>query len=1003
MTYPENLEPEDDGNGADSCRSRDWTAGSLIDKRYELNSLLGAGACGSVYKARDILLDRSVVAKILHKHLVANPEALERFRKEAITTTALSHHGIIRVYSHGVAGDGRPYMIMDYLEGKNLAETLRAEGRLSLERFLNLFLQVCEALSYAHERGVVHRDVKPSNIIVVKEEGSERAVIVDFGIARVLNQAGDQSSTQTGVLLGSSAYMSPEQCRGVSVDCRSDIYSLGCVMFESLVGNAPFAGESQLDVMYKHLNESAGKLGRLSELPEALGGLLRKCLEKMPESRYQTLAELKTDLLKCVEMQDTIKRRLAQSGRRLKTGWRIAAVVVGSLFLAAAWFCLYRFRPEAAVQKTEAPKPANQAETMNLPQGEKAVAELVDSYSMAGKNEECLTICRRWEKKFMGGKMVSAAARGKVLQTIAEMLRRRRNFDEALAYFDRAAAVDSTMETQLFVASRKADIYREQLRPDRGVKDVESVLHRVNLVCKHRLACLGVLGDCYFDTGNIEKAAAYYLAAVKLCSEMEGACDTETTGYRLKALPALSKLGRTSEFNALFNDCLKSANPCLDEKVMRRTEMQKRAQYLLFHRRTGPVVMQNAVRPPMDVSLDSPAAVPVLDSLRGVFMDRVDLNGYKKYSDLLVINFMKAGRKAEALRVMGEEAHQLHQHGDNAGAVKMAGEILKVTDEADLVSRLNWLVFLASVQTYGLHKLAPAKDVEEQGYQLVQKQIEKDSDFLIRQPTVPIPTLLRCMMDNTLIVPEELDKRIDWSIKKCREHDCENLRHLNFLKVDRLAKLKQLDEALAICQKNQDFFRRLKPAEPVFLYDWLEKEGQILRARRNNEESLQAYLMSLKVAEELPPSASSHAKRRDALGNAAGVLWSLSRIEEARKYFEDMEKEIGPDTLTVYKIGYAGTSTGLFQFGRFCVRLKDYERAAAIYERVERAIRYKLGDDCPELRPVWYLQAEMLRQQNRTAEAAKLYGRVVTASRKYGIEDNFYTGSRQALELKGKG
>lgn len=149
---------------------------------------------------------------------------------------------------------------------------------------------------------------------------------MDFGLARVLNEFGDQSSTRTGALLGSSAYMSPEQCKGAPADARSDIYSLGCLMYECLVGQAPFQGGSEMDVMYKHLTESVGKLCRLSCLPGRLAEIIQKAMEKEPDRRYGSVSELRTDFQRCAEMQDTLKRQWLHAKRLKQLDWRVAAL-----------------------------------------------------------------------------------------------------------------------------------------------------------------------------------------------------------------------------------------------------------------------------------------------------------------------------------------------------------------------------------------------------------------------------------------------------------------------------------------------------------------------------------------------------------------------------------------------------------------------------------------------------------------------------------------------------
>lgn len=278
--------------------------GTTIDDRYELKALIGRGGMSAVYAARDIRLRKTVAVKMLLPHLVENPQNLQRFHQEAAAASNLSHPNIVSIHNYGETIDGNPYLVMDYLEGETLSQLITQHGSLSVDRAVPIFLQICAALSHAHENGVVHRDLKPSNVTLVTIEGKADIIkILDFGIAKILPTEGRDAVklTQTGEIFGSPLYMSPEQCRGERLDTRADIYSMGCLMYEALTGSPPFSGENSLEVMYKHISETPPSFAAMNagvSLPDRLEAIVFKSLAKDVNARYQTMKELKADLEK---------------------------------------------------------------------------------------------------------------------------------------------------------------------------------------------------------------------------------------------------------------------------------------------------------------------------------------------------------------------------------------------------------------------------------------------------------------------------------------------------------------------------------------------------------------------------------------------------------------------------------------------------------------------------------------------------------------------------------
>jgi tRNA A-37 threonylcarbamoyl transferase component Bud32 len=272
-----------------------------IDERFEVLELIGQGGMGLVYKVRNKSSDKVFAVKVLRQEFGQDELSVKRFEQEAAAASDLTHANLVSVYDHSFTTSGAPYLVMDYIEGKSLESILKTEVYLDTPRALNLFIQCCEALIHAHTKGVIHRDLKPSNIIVSTSAGGNDIVkIVDFGIAKLLDQKSDTSDfTRTGEFLGTALYISPEQCQNAKADVRSDIYSLGCVMYEALTGRPPFVGRNPVKTILKHLQEEPKPINSVFgdlKVPDLLGDIVLKCLEKDPAERYQTAQDLFQDL-----------------------------------------------------------------------------------------------------------------------------------------------------------------------------------------------------------------------------------------------------------------------------------------------------------------------------------------------------------------------------------------------------------------------------------------------------------------------------------------------------------------------------------------------------------------------------------------------------------------------------------------------------------------------------------------------------------------------------------
>lgn len=290
-------------SGAASPNNELVEVGQVISDRYKVVSVIGHGGMGAVYKVEQIFLRRMFALKTLHGQAFTDV-AMRRFHKEAQAASKLNHPNLVKAHDFGVLENHQPFFVMDLVEGQNLSQYARKVGTLSIDEVLNIFIPVCFGLNYAHEQGVIHRDIKPGNIMLAfspKEPGGYTPKVVDFGIAKMAENedADSMTLTRTGEVFGTPLYMSPEQCTGVKVDHRSDIYSLGCVMYETLTGAPPFHGDTALNLMMKHQTAMPASLKEASlgrEFPDALEAIIGKTLIKDPNSRYQSFLDLALDL-----------------------------------------------------------------------------------------------------------------------------------------------------------------------------------------------------------------------------------------------------------------------------------------------------------------------------------------------------------------------------------------------------------------------------------------------------------------------------------------------------------------------------------------------------------------------------------------------------------------------------------------------------------------------------------------------------------------------------------
>jgi len=279
------------------------TSQRVVGGRYEIGEVLGYGGMAEVHRGKDVRLGRDVAVKLLRADLARDPSFQNRFRREAQAAAGLNHPAIVAVYDTGedTGPEGvMPYIVMEFVEGRTLRDVLKAEGQLPPRRAMEITAEVCSALDFSHRSGIIHRDIKPGNVMITNAGAIK---VMDFGIARAIAD-GAATVTSSSSVIGTAQYLSPEQARGESVDARSDVYSTGCLLYELVAGHPPFTGDSPVAVAYQHVRENPQIPSSVNPaVPKALDSIVMKALAKNPLNRYQTAGEMRTDLQRAIAGQ----------------------------------------------------------------------------------------------------------------------------------------------------------------------------------------------------------------------------------------------------------------------------------------------------------------------------------------------------------------------------------------------------------------------------------------------------------------------------------------------------------------------------------------------------------------------------------------------------------------------------------------------------------------------------------------------------------------------------
>lgn len=483
----------DDG-GQLMPQSSDPLVGTLFADKYEILSVLGSGGMSVIYKARHHYMERICALKLLHPFLVADASMFQRFQYEAKAASNLSHPNVVATHDFGITGDGRAYLVMDYLEGEDLSTLLERQVFLTEPQAREIFRQTLAGLDHAHSKGVIHRDLKPSNLFLIPQEDSGVLVkLVDFGIAKMSAAAGGgQNLTQTGEVFGSPLYMSPEQCAGKTLDARSDLYSLGCLMYEALSGRRPLVGESALETMHMHLKETPLTLSQAApkqKVSEELENAVMKCLLKRPDDRYASAAELYLELYKePIPKAGTSHNLITDSSALLK-------IQVGAASLAH----LTTSGTEAANRSTRFVDSLRLTKKQVIPVAASLLIGIIASMAglywcvaiWPGPENDRGTLVNRWIYTFW-------ISRG-------EELARQGQFKEAGSAYDKAETVANTFGDNF---GRKVNVLRAKLKlygQANLPKQSEAVLKQMAEVNRDR-----ALADCEAANTEIDRIAALY-------------------------------------------------------------------------------------------------------------------------------------------------------------------------------------------------------------------------------------------------------------------------------------------------------------------------------------------------------------------------------------------------------------------------------------------------------------------------------------------------------------
>jgi serine/threonine protein kinase len=514
-------------------------ANARLASNFIILSTLGQGGVGTVYKVENEITKEIYAAKVLHPEFVRDPNAVKRFEQEAESAKLLTHRNLVRIHEKGRTQFGTPYFLMDFLDGLSLADILSDQIYMDVHHALRLFAQVCEGIAYAHSKGVIHRDLKPSNVIVVKEpDGSETVKIVDFGIAKVT--AHDSNLTQTGDIFGSPNYMSPEQCSGNPLDLRSDIYSLGCCLYELLTGKTPFSSENPLKTVLKHINEPAVLLRKAFptlDFSEGVEVLVDNMLQKDPADRYQSATDIERDIQQVLSGKTPLKLKKtgtaqAKAGHTrtiLSVAVPVLAVISSSILVAAYFFpSIFHFDRHGDTTSSHKSDISSSTETEVLPS-----LHLDDTKGSWTKYSDAAI-----EALAKGDKEKASELKAKACE-MGE--KDHAPIDVQLELYEQAAQITTEISKSSDFVRKAADLAGKNNMPEKREQE------------------LSYLAKLYADCGKFGEAGPPYLEVAHLLRDRLGPDDTS---YRM----ALTNAGKAFYRGKMVSDAHDAFTELLDNK-----------------------------------------------------------------------------------------------------------------------------------------------------------------------------------------------------------------------------------------------------------------------------------------------------------------------------------------------------------------------------------------------------------------------------------------------------
>jgi len=975
----ESPQPISDSSGSPS--NDQLAAGSMFAQRFELLQLIGKGASGSAYKARDILLDRIVLLKILHSYLLASPDAVERFRREALTAIQLTHPGIVQVFVHGVADDGRSFLVMDYLQGASLAQILAEEKRLSLDRVLNIFTQLVDALQFAHERNVIHRDVKPSNIMIVPDGEAERAVLVDFGIAKVLDDANEQSSTKTGEMLGSTAYMSPEQCIGAAVDGRSDIYSLACVIYEALIGEPLFEGSSSFDVMYKHLNQSVGDLAKLTKLPDVLAKLLRKCLAKKADERFSSMAELKAGLAECASLRDSVKRKWQPNGVGKGDTPRLSRKVVIALGLIAVALligCVISMRIISLRRPIYAARKDSSLDDQHLSSSVSWLDDTLDKYP--NDREKAKSILLRWSDRFMNSS-APEALEGKiyVLKRLSVLSDIDQKLDDELKYLRQLSALSPKNQSiQLFVGLHTGGVLEKRLKLKEAIAAFEEGLSKINrqddIVQTDLFLTLAAEADAYAALTNYKEAVSLYRDATAVALK-DNRKNEFIKDLRGKTIILLELEGKQNDADELLKTAL------ADMELYREREFEPESALhdlkQLLRKDIPPVTAPslNEFRKAVKKSIAG-----YYEYLRDWSIAMQSYPSFLKYSRLAATAYLELGDKTKSAEILSSTSEAASNRSDSLNAVKFAKDCLPLLkdDDKDGLQKLKLLTSLLYIYHFNLRMPDEERRCLHEAVTLLNDQLEKNPQLFWQKPDPSYAKLISCMR-YCETTKGTIEKTIDAYIDKCAGHQCLSLDGFLKEKINCLMDDKRLAEAEALADKCiNDMKSRNNKNE---LFAWLDLQAEILSREAKYDQEIAVLEQASKLLEINKKGDWRHYEFEIRYATCYSAMGQNQKADES---CNAVLAEIGPDTPE----NNAKIDTPAFDqlrwFSGYLVGRGKIAEANLLLNRIMKEETLRFGSDSPRLVEPSFDLALLALKQNRAEEACNAFRQIVKICDKYG-------------------